>query len=163
MVQQQKIEFEYLADRIDAVPLVIQWWRTIWADRMGSDAGHAAQQLRDSLSRTELPIHILATVQGRPVGTAALKLQELGDAFPDCQYWLGSVFVEPESRDRQIASLLSLRIVEIARQMNFPHLYLQTIDLDGGLYSRLGWERVEEFTHMNEHALLMLKRLQVPR
>ncbi len=159
MEQRQELEFEYLADRREAVPLVIDWWRTIWADRMGNDASQAAEQLRSSLSKTQLPIHILATVDGRPVGTAALKAQEIGEVFPDYQYWLGSVFVEEGSRGRHIASRLSLQIEEIAKQMGLPHLYLQTIDLDGGLYADLGWERVEEFTHMNEHALLMLKKL----
>ena len=159
MAHAAKIEFAYLADRPEYVPLVIDWWRTVWADRMGSDVDQAVEQLRLSLSATELPIHIIAITQGRPVGTAALKLRELDEIYPDKQYWLGSVYVESGSRGRQIASLLSLRIVELAKEMGFPHLYLQTIDLEGGLYSRLGWERVEEFTHMNEHALLMLKRL----
>ena len=159
MEQRQELEFEYLADRREVVPLVIDWWRSIWADRMGSDAGLAAEQLLSSLSRTSLPIHILATLDGRPVGTAALKAQEIGEVYPDYQYWLGSVFVEKESRGRQIASRLSLQIEEIAQQMGLPHLYLQTIDLDGGLYAELGWERVEEFTHMNENTLLMLKKL----
>lgn len=160
MGQLQKLEFEYLYDRSEDVPLVIDWWRTIWADRMGNDIGLAAKALRSSLSRTELPIHILAVYDGRPVGTAALKLQELGDVFPDCQYWLGSVFVVEEARGRQIASSLSLRIVELAKQLRLPQLYLQTIDLGGGLYTNLGWERVSEFTHMNERALLMLKKLE---
>ena len=159
MEPHQRLEFEYLADRREVVPLVIDWWRTIWADRMGSDADQAAEQLRNSLSKTRLPIHVLAMVDGRPVGTAALKAQEIGELFPDYQYWLGSVFVEEESRGRQIASQLSLQIEEIAKQMGLPHLFLQTIELDGGLYANLGWEKVEEFSHMNERALLMLKKL----
>ena len=159
MRQQQKLEFEYLADRQEEVPCVIDWWRTIWADRMGNDVELAAEQLRSSLSKTELPIHILALADGRPVGTAALKLQELGELFPEYLYWLGSVFVEEESRGQEIASALSLHIVQLAKRMNLPHLYLQTIARDGGLYANLGWQRIREFTHENEHALLMLKKL----
>ena len=154
-----KLEFEYLADRPDAVPLVIDWWRTVWADRMGDDIGLAREQLRSSLSKTELPIHIIAMLDGRPVGTAALKKQEIVEVFPDYQYWLGSVFVEQGSRGGQIASQMSLHVVEMARTLGFPHLYLQTINLSGGLYSKLGWEAVAEFSHMDEHALLMLKKL----
>lgn len=159
MERQHELEFEYLADRPQDVPLVIDWWRSTWADRMGSDAELAAEQLVNSLSKTVLPVHILAMVQGRPVGTAALKSHEIGEVFPDCQYWLGSVFVEEQSRGLNIASELSLQVVEIAKKMRLPHLYLQTIDLEGGLYKSLGWKRVKEFTHMNEHTLLMLKKL----
>jgi len=153
------LAFEYLADRPEDVPLIIEWWRSVWADRMGDDIPHAEEQLHTSLSKTDLPIHILATLEGVPVGTAALKQQELGDVFPDFQYWLGSVFVAEGVRHGQIASHLSQRIVEIARLLKLPHLYLQTINLDGGLYSKLGWQPVTEFTYKGEHALLMVKEL----
>jgi N-acetylglutamate synthase-like GNAT family acetyltransferase len=154
-----KLEFEYLADRSEDVPLVIDWWRTVWADRMGSDIELARDQLHNSLSKTELPIHILATLDGIPVGTAALKRHELANVFPDYHYWLGSVFVKEDVRDGEIASQMSLHIVEMAKQLNLPHLYLQTINLGGGLYAKLGWESVTVFTHMDEQALLMLRIL----
>lgn len=154
-----KLEFEYLADRPQDVPLVIDWWRTVWSDRMGSDLELARDQLRSSLSKTELPIHLLATLDGIPVGTVALKQHELADVFPDYHYWLGSVFVEQGVRGTQIATQMSLHIVELARRLNLPHLYLQTISLTGGLYAKLGWEPVMEFTHNEEHALLMLRTL----
>lgn len=159
MESELKVEFEYLAERPQDVPLVIDWWRTVWADRMGGDLELARDQLRSSLSTTELPIHILATLDGIPVGTAALKQQELADVFPDYHYWLGSVFVEEGFREGQIASQMSLHISEMAKRLHLPHLYLQTINLDGGLYSKLGWAPVTEFTHMDEHALLMLRTL----
>jgi len=120
------------------MPLVIDWWHTVWADRMGSDIELAAAQLRSSLSKIDLPIHILATLDGIPVGTAALQQHELLDVFADYHYWLGSVFVKEGSRDGQIASLMSLTIVEMAKRMHLPHLYLQTIDLDGGY--TLDWD-----------------------
>jgi len=72
---------------------------------------------------------------------------------------LGSVFVEANSRGEKIASRLSQRVVEMAKLLQLPHLYLQTIDLEGGLYADLGWEAIGEFTHRDERALLMLKRL----
>ncbi len=159
MDSELKVEFEYLADRPWDVPLVIDWWRTVWADRMGSDVEVAVDQLRSSLSKNELPIHILATLDGIPVGTAALKQHELKEVFPDRQYWLGSVFVEKGVREGQVASQLSLHIVEMAKQLHLPHLYLQTINLSGGLYAKLGWEPITEFVHMDEHALLMLRKL----
>jgi len=159
MGSELKLKFEFLADRPQDVPLVIDWWRTVWADRMGSDIELARDQLRSSLSKTELPIHILAMLDGAPVGTAALKQHELADVFPDYHYWLGSVFVKDGVRGTQIASQMSLYILELAERLHLPHLYLQTIRLNGGLYSKLGWEPVTEFTHMDEHALLMFRTL----
>ncbi len=153
------MEFEYLADRPQDVSKVIAWWRTEWDSRMGSDIKSLETQLRQSLSKSELPIHIIATIDGNAVGTAALKLQEVAELFPDNHYWLGSVFVDEQHRGNSIASKLSKRIVELAKEKGLPHLYLQTIDLRGGLYAKLGWEPIREFNYKEEQTLLMLKKL----
>ena len=153
------MEFEYLADHPEVVPKVIAWWLTEWGPRMGTDVKSLEFQLRDSLSKTELPIHVLATINGEAVGTAALKMQEVAELFPDYQYWLGSVFVAEKHRGSHIASELSLKIVELAKQKGLPQLYLQTQDLTGGLYARLGWEPVQEFNYKDEQTLLMMKKL----
>lgn len=153
------MEFEYLADHPGVVPKVIAWWRTEWGPRMGSDVESLESQLLDSLSKTQLPIHVLATINGEAVGTAVLKMQEVAELFPDYQYWLGSVFVAENYRGSHIASELSLKIIELARQKGLPHLYLQTQDLTGGLYARLGWEPVQEFNYKDEQTLLMMKKL----
>lgn len=154
-----KLEFDYLYDRPADVPVVIDWWYSIWADRMGGDRQAAVEQLRASLSKTELPLHIIASLDGVPVGSAALKLHEEIHLFPDKKNWLGSVFVAEEFRGEKFASLISLQIVEMARQRNLPHLYLQTVNLQGGLYRKLGWQAVEEFDSKFEKALLMFKTL----
>ena len=158
-MDKMQIQFEYLADHPECVPLVIDWWRTVWSDRIGSDLARASEQLRSSLSRDELPINILAMLHERPVGTAALKLQEVEDLFPDKQYWLGSVFVDKTYRGVGIASALCMKIVQLAEQKGVPHLYLQTQNLQGGLYTGLGWEPIEQFRFKHEDALLMRKEL----
>lgn len=152
------IQFEYLADRPEAVDTVIQWWATTWADRMGP-LDKARQQLLDSLGKASLPLHILATHDGQPIGTAVLKNQELGDLYPDYQFWLGSVFVDQTWRGAGLASRLAEHIADLARQRQLPHLYLQTINISGGLYARLGWMPVEEFDYRGERTLLMFRKL----
>jgi len=151
------VEFVYLADHPDHVPTVIRWWQTVWADRMG-ETDQSEKTLLDSLGKNELPIHVLAMVDGEAVGTAALKDQELADLYPDNNYWLGSVFVDEAWRGDKIASALTEHIADLARQRSLPHLYLQTINLSGGLYAKLGWQALEEFESHGERNLLMLRR-----
>jgi len=155
----ESLKFEYLADHAELVPLIIQWWATVWGDRMGPDLGRVAAQLHKSLGKDEFPIHIIATQDGEPVGSAALKLQELPELFPDYRYWLGSVFVAESHRGQGIASALSRRVVEMAREGELPHLYLQTVNLGGGLYNKLGWKPLQQFSYRNEQTLLMFKQL----
>lgn len=151
------MQFEYLADHPELVPQVIDWWHSTWADRMGSDFPALRQQLLAALSRDQLPLHILAMDGKKAIGTAALKLQELAELYPERQFWLGSVYVDRAHRGEKTASALSMKIVELAQARGIPHLYLQTIALDGGLYGRLGRKPVEQFSFRGTPTLLMCK------
>lgn len=131
----------------------------MWASQMNPDLNAAEIELTQSLSKSSLPIHIIAFENLIPVGSAALKLQELDDVYPECQYWLGSVFVDKHFRGGKIASALTMHVVELANSMSLPHLYLQTSKLNGGLYAQLGWKPLEKFSYKGEKTLLMLKSL----
>lgn len=150
------VQFTYLADHPELVPQVIRWWHTVWADRMGSDFDSLEQQLAASLNRTEFPIHVVASVEGEPVAVAALKLQELADLFPDNHYWLGSVYVDEAWRGKKIGSQVTTRVIELAREMGLPHLYLQTQNLSGGLYAELGWQPIQQLSVRGDPTLLMV-------
>lgn len=154
-----KVEFEYLVDKQDQIPQVIQWWRSAWGDRMNDDDLVIAKEFSKSLGKTELPIDILAMVDGKAVGSAALKNQELIEVYPQYQSWLGSVFVDEAYRGQNIASQLSLRVVDMARERGLRQLYLQTQNLSGGIYKKLGWQEVERFNYFDEDGLLMVMTL----
>jgi len=104
---------------------------------------------------------MVAVLQNAIVGVAALKLHEMFDLYPDKKFWLGGVFVAPEFRGRGFGSALALKIVEIARSKGVTALHLQTQDLTGGLYAKLGWETIEQVHYKGYDALLMLKHLEV--
>lgn len=153
------VQFGYLADQPELVPQIIRWWHTVWTDRMGSDFSSLEQQLADSLSKTEFPIHIIASVDGEPVAVAALKRQELEELFPDKQHWLSSVYVDENWRGRQLGSRIAARAIELAREKGLPHLYLQTQNLSGGLYTKLGWQPIEQLSVRGDPTLLMILTL----
>ena len=153
------VQFGYLADQPELVPQIIRWWHTVWNDRMGSDFSSLEQQLADSLSKTEFPIHIIASVDDEPVAVAALKRQELEELFPDKQHWLSSVYVDENWRGRQLGSRIAARAIELARERGLPHLYLQTQNLSGGLYTKLGWQPIEQLSVRGDPTLLMILTL----
>ena len=153
------IHFEFLADRPADVPLVMNWWHSFWGDRMGNLEAYTEQFLA-KLGKQDLPLDIVAIKDNQPVGTAALKEHEMEEIYPDYQYWMGSVFVAPEFRGQGIARLLAEQIIRLARQHQLPQLYLQTVDLTGGLYSRLGWEPLDRLEYYGEQTLVMVKYLE---
>lgn len=154
------LRYQFLYDRPDEIQTVIRWWNTVWSDRLGPDLKGVEKQLAKSLSKTELPIHLLAYLDEAPIGTAALKYREMEALYPDCYYWLGSVFVDPGHRGSKVASQLTMKVISLAKDRGLPHLYLQTANLNGGLYTSLGWEPVEHFFYNNEESLLMLNKFK---
>jgi GNAT superfamily N-acetyltransferase len=150
------LEFEFLFDRPEFVTQVISWWHTEWADRMGDNLEPITTDFCASLSKNELPLDIIALLDGQPIGTAALKLHEMSDVFPDYKYWLGSVFVAPEHRGKGVAARLTNQVVKMAKERNYPQLYLQTAHLTGGLYVTMGWRALHQLNYKNTETLVMV-------
>lgn len=154
-----EIKFEFLADRRDDVPLILEWWHGFWGDRMGNLDVYTERFL-STLGKDELPLDIVALKDELPIGTAALKLHEMQEVFPDYRYWMGSVYVVPEQRGQGIAGLLANEIIRLARKRQLPQLYLQTAHPAGGLYRDLGWEPLDKLTYRGENTLIMVNHLE---
>jgi len=155
------LTFAYLADRPEAVPLVAQWWHDEWGHLApGETVEELISRVNGLLSRDTCPISVVAVLENTIAGVAALKLQEMFELYPDKQFWLGNVFVAPEFRGRGIGSALARKVVEIARAKGIQALHLQTESLNGGLYAKLGWERIEQVHYRGYDALVMVKRLE---
>ena len=157
------LTFEYLADWPEAIPYVAAWWHSAWGSVCPEQTvDDLATQICNLVSRDRPPIQILAVAADKVAGVAVLKMHEMFDLYPDRRYWLGKVFVAPECRGRGIASALAMQIVEIATSHGADILHLQTTKLDGGLYGRLGWERIDQVHYRGYEALVMAKPLKGP-
>lgn len=155
------VSFANLADRPEAVPQICRWWFDEWGhQRPGDSVEDLTSRVRGLLSRDQLPIQIVAILEDAVVGVAALKLHEMFDLYPEKRFWLGGLFVPPEFRARGIASALATKIVEIAECRGVKEIHLQTEDLTGGLYARLGWKAVEQVRYKGYDALVMVKQLE---
>ena len=154
------LSFAYLADRPEAVPQIAHWWFDEWGHLSPGDSVDAlTARVQGLLHRDQLPIQIVAIVENSIVGVAALKLHELIDLFPEKEFWLGSVYVAPEFRGRGIASALAMKIVEIAKSRGIKSLHLQTQSLDGGLYAKLGWKKLEQIHYDGYDAVVLVKQI----
>lgn len=81
------------------------------------------------------------------------------DRYPDFEYWLGGVYVPEHYRGRQLASQLANCVAEIAAAQGIAQLYLQTDNLRGGLYAKLGWQAVESVNAHGRDVLVMRRDL----
>ncbi len=155
------VETQLLADRPEAVPAVARWWFDEWGHvRPEMTLEQHIEEIRSSMSRDQVPVHVLALVDGEPVGVAMLKDHEMEYRYPDWQFWLGNVYVAAEWRGNGVAEQLALRVIEIAEQRGVPALHLQTKKLDGGVYARLGWQPVEQVDHRGNQVCVMIRSTQ---
>jgi len=98
-----------LRERLDLLETVATWWFDEWSHLSlhTSSVEDAIVGLDKKIAgRPSLPIIIVAMLDDEAVGTAALKLQELRDHFPETQHWLGNVYVKPDARGRGLRSAL---------------------------------------------------------
>lgn len=146
---------DYLANHPTLVPELAKLYLPDWRTRHpGMDLDQAIKKLHEGMSKTAPPIRLVAIEGNIPIGTAELRVRE-HPAYPDREFWLGGVFVGQSARGRGVASDLSFEVMKLARKLNIKTLSLQTVQLDGGLYKKLGWQPVEQTTSRGAEILVM--------
>ncbi|MGB0921772.1 MAG: GNAT family N-acetyltransferase [Alphaproteobacteria bacterium] len=137
---------DLLAHHPTLVPEIAKLYLPDWRTRHpGMDLDQAIKKLHEGMSKTTPPIRLVAIENNQPIGTAELRLRE-HPAYPQREFWLGGVFVAEHARGRGVASDLSYEVTKLARKLGIAQLSLQTVQLDGGLYKKLGWQPVEQTT-----------------
>jgi len=155
------LAIEYLADHPEFIPQIATWYFNAWGHRESNNsAERIAVRLNTKLNRVRVPIPIVAIADGKLLGTAQLKAHEM-EIYPDREFWLGGVYVDVSARNQGIAKQLVHRIEEVARQLGIHELFLQTERLDGGLYAKLGWIRMEQVKYHSVQVFVMRKNLSV--
>jgi GNAT superfamily N-acetyltransferase len=153
------MQIEFLADRPEAIDLVSRWYFEEWG-RLNPEASvqGIANKISQSMNRAKPPLLLLAVEDGNVIGAAELKYREM-DIYPDKEHWLGGVFVIPQRRGLGIGSTLIKQVILLAEQFGIKELYLQTEQLDGGLYSDHGWKPVETVKSKGIEVLVMQKHV----
>ena len=101
---------------------------------------------------------VIAQEENKLIGAAQLRFHEM-DIYPDREHWLGGVYVEASSRGQGVAERLIGAIINKAKALGVTSLNLQTEDKSGGLYTKLGWQAVEQVTYHGIKVLVMEKSI----
>ena len=154
------LQFAFLADRTDAIPIISRWYYDEWGHLLPDDSiARTRARLEGYLNRDEIPFILVAAEGGEIVGAAQLKYREMADTFPDKEHWLGGVYVAADRRGRGYGTLIIERVAEMAPAYGVRTLHLQTADLRGGLYARLGWTPCAQVNNRGLDVLVMERRL----
>ena len=149
------IDIEYLADHPEFVPQIATWYFHEWGhEELSVTEKDIRERLYTKLNKDRAPIPIIALTGGTLIGTAQLKICEM-DIYPDKEFWLGGVYVHSTARKQGVGKLLVKRIEEIAKQLGIKELFLQTGNLTGGLYAKLGWMPLGQIEYQGTNVLVM--------
>lgn len=149
------MQIELLADNLDAIASVAKWYVHEWQDDQSqASVERACASILTFTNRHRPPLLILAKEKEEVIGAAELKFREM-EIFPDFEHWIGGVYVEQSHRGQGIGRALVCDLVQRAEKAGISRLYLQTVDLTGGLYSDIGFRPVKETDHRDRRVLVM--------
>ena len=147
---------EFLTDRRDALPIIGRWYNEEWGQRLRNESLEISiQRLDEYLNRDHMPFILLITEGPEILASAQLKYREMAEMYPEKEHWLGGVFVSPRHRGRGLGSRIANEIANRAPEYGVETLFLQTEQLDGGLYRRLGWTPIEQVNNNGLEVLVM--------
>jgi GNAT superfamily N-acetyltransferase len=139
------MQFDFLLNHMEAIQKIGQWYFDRWDRRIdGKTVDYTIGQLDKYLNDDRIPFMLVATERKNVIAVAQLKFREMEKLFPEREHWLGGVFVAPEYRGRGLGSKIAEEIAIRAPTYGVSTLHLQTEQLDGGIYARLGWRPVEQ-------------------
>lgn len=136
------ITVDLLADHLETVPILADWFRAQWPDYFAGWTETAVRQsFQDEATRHGIPLRLVAFVDGTLAGTVVLRERAVGP-LPDYRPGLGGLFVAAPYRRRGVGSALVSACMAVARAQGHPTLYAGTVAAQG-LLERLGWELVD--------------------
>ena len=109
--------------------------REFWTDKPGATAAGMQARLARADHPDRLPLSLVALHGGQPLGVVNL-VNDDDENRPQWKPWLAGMVVHKAWRGRGVGSVLVRELLEHARRLAVPRVYLGT---DGpGFYTRLG-------------------------
>jgi len=153
------MKLEFLSENPKAIPVLARWYFDEWGHiGKGRTLEDFTQGLHSYLNTDKIPLIVLAVEGTEILAAAQLKYREM-DRYPEKEHWLGGVYVCRKHRGRNIAGKVINRVISVAEKLGVDKLYLQTENLSGGLYSRLGWQPLECVNNLGIDVLVMERQI----
>ncbi len=155
------MELDFLANNKSAISIIAKWYFEEWGYIPEVNSiDKVKQNLQVYLNTDKIPLMIIAKIGEEVMGVAQLKFREM-NIYPNKEHWLGGVYVSKTHRGKRVAEKIILEVISVAKKLDVFKLYLQTENLSGGLYRRLGWLPLEQVNYRGLDVLVMEKQIGV--
>lgn len=119
-------KIEHLKDNPGLLYTVAQWiYNEWWTEKEGVSRESMATRLREAKTHHEIPLSLVALVDGELAGTVNL-IESDNTEFPELRPWLAALLVHPNYRHQGIATKLVKECLRHAKNMNEKELFLGT-------------------------------------
>ena len=148
--------FHLLVHKPDYIEEIAKIFFHEWPDTYHTlglhDLQDVIQEMKDkhACNHDQLPILMIAldNTNQSLVATAGLEICDvpLGNPYNNTTPWLACIYTKPEYRGQGIAKCMVNKMLELAKQLNYTHVWLWTENATG-LYEKLGFHLVEKIQH----------------
>jgi len=145
------------ADDNEIIELIADWYLCEW-----NIPKQTTIQKIKSFAGDKVQFQVLMTVDDIPVSTGGLynhvALLDKEPRFSIYKNWLALVYTMPEKRRQGFGALICNYIQERAKELCVTEMHLFT-DTAEQLYTRLGWNKLEQIALGKRNITIMKKRL----
>ena len=143
-----RMQIDYLANQPHFIPTLARWAYEEWHHlRPGDSIEGRIERLKKESNGSRIPTVFVAFDGPEFLGSAKLVVNDM-DIRAELSPWLAGVFVVPQHRRRGIGAALVRRVVDEARNLAVPRLYLYTPSAEN-FYAKLAWS-VSERTRYHD-------------
>jgi N-acetylglutamate synthase-like GNAT family acetyltransferase len=147
------MRIENLSDHLHHLDLLATWHQAQFGYlNPAVTLAQRMEKLAASAHNDSLPMTVVATSEGRLLGSASLLPRTI--THQHLSPWLSSVYVADEHRNKGVGSALVQHIVQQAARLALEKVYLFTPNSEA-LYARLGWDVVEYAAFQGQHLAIM--------
>jgi N-acetylglutamate synthase-like GNAT family acetyltransferase len=147
-------EISNLADRPEHIPTLANWHFAQWGElNPANDVAARIVRFETHLQKDAIPTTFVACAGAQLLGSASLVFHDL-DIRPQYTPWLASVYVDSAQRSQGVGRALVRRVMQAARELAVPTLYLFTLDRET-YYASLGWETIERTMYREKPIVIM--------
>jgi putative hydrolase of the HAD superfamily len=151
------MDVSLLADHPHETNKIAMWYYNEWAHSIPNvtEAMIYESVTKKSINCDEIPLAIVIHDANELIGVAELKFHE-NKNYPEYEYWLGGVFVEPSKRRNGVSSLLISEAKKRAAKLGVSKLYLQCESHNLSLYKKHDFKELHQAIHYDISTIIMV-------
>ena len=140
------ITIGFLADHLDTIPILANWFRAQWPDYFADwSQAEMEQDFLQDATFDRLPCRLVAFESDKLVGTIVLREQGT-ESLPEYKPELGGLYVIEHQRGHGTGTALVEAGMKLASDQGYETVYATTVAA-AGILERLGWELIKTVTH----------------